>query len=59
MAAVIAAVVCCAGTTLLLAFGAGTVLTSVGATVGKPQMLLPGLALLVATIAVVLARRQR
>jgi hypothetical protein len=41
VAALVAAAVCCAGTTLLVAFGAGAVLATVGATLGKPQVLLP------------------
>ena len=59
VAALVAAVVCCAGTTLLVAFGAGAVLATVGAALCQPKVLVPGLALVVAAVAVVLARRRR
>jgi|GEM_PF-4913189 len=55
VAALVAAAVCCAGIPLLVTFGAGAVLAAVGATLCKPQVLLPGLALLVTAVAVVLA----
>jgi membrane protein implicated in regulation of membrane protease activity len=59
VAALVAAALCCAGIPLFVAFGAGAVLASVGAALGKPQVLLPGLAFLVTTVAVVLARRRQ
>jgi len=59
VAALVAAVVCCATIPLLVTFGAGAVLATVGAALCKPQVLLPGLALLVITVAVVLARRSQ
>jgi len=59
VADLVAAVVCCAGIPMFVTFGAGAVLASVGAALGKPQVLLPGLAFLVTSVAVVLVRRHQ
>jgi len=59
VAGLAAAAVCCAGIPLFVASGAGVVLATVGATLCKPQVLLPGLAFLVTSVAVVLVRRHQ
>jgi len=52
-------VVCCAGTSVLVAFGAGALLATFVAELGKAEVLLPAVAILVAAAAVIFARRRQ
>lgn len=58
VAAVVAAVLCCAAPALLVALGLGAVGTGLGAALGKPVVFGPATVVLVGAIALLVSRRR-